>query len=69
MRDKFTAADILYAGVFELFMKSPLLEGKRTRSCRTMSPGAYRGPPAHEVLREISLPHSGTQYTAPPQSK
>jgi glutathione S-transferase len=29
--DKFTAADILYAGAFELFMNSPLLEGKRTR--------------------------------------
>jgi glutathione S-transferase len=29
--DNFTAADILYAGAFELFMNSPLLEGKRTR--------------------------------------
>jgi glutathione S-transferase len=29
--DAFTAADILYAGAFELFMSSPLLEGKRTQ--------------------------------------
>ena len=29
--DEFTAADILYAGAFELFMNSPLLEGKRTQ--------------------------------------
>jgi glutathione S-transferase len=29
--DNFTAADILYAGAFELFMNSPMLEGKRTR--------------------------------------
>jgi glutathione S-transferase len=28
--DKFTAADVLYAGAFDLFMGSPLLEGKRT---------------------------------------
>jgi glutathione S-transferase len=28
--DRFTAADILYAGAFELFMSSPLLEGQRT---------------------------------------
>jgi glutathione S-transferase len=28
--EKFTAVDILYAGAFELFMSSPLLEGKRT---------------------------------------
>jgi hypothetical protein len=30
-RVAFTAADILYAGAFELFMNSPLLEGKRTQ--------------------------------------
>jgi glutathione S-transferase len=29
--DTFTTADILYASMFELFMKSPLLEGKRTQ--------------------------------------
>lgn len=28
--DKFTAADVLYASAFTLFMDSPLLEGKRT---------------------------------------
>jgi glutathione S-transferase len=27
--EKFTAADVLYAGAFALFMNSPLLEGKR----------------------------------------
>ncbi|MBS0416855.1 MAG: glutathione S-transferase family protein [Proteobacteria bacterium] len=29
--DKFTAADVLYAGAFALFMGSPLLEGKKTQ--------------------------------------
>ena len=29
--EKFTAADVLYASAFALFMDSPLLEGKRTR--------------------------------------
>ncbi len=29
--EKFTAADVLYAGAFALFMNSPLLEGKRTQ--------------------------------------
>jgi glutathione S-transferase len=29
--EKFTAADILYASAFALFMNSPLLEGKRTQ--------------------------------------
>ena len=29
--DKFTAADVLYAGAFALFMNSPLLEGKKTQ--------------------------------------
>lgn len=29
--DAFTAADVLYAGAFALFMSSPLLEGKRTQ--------------------------------------
>lgn len=29
--EKFTAADVLYAGVFALFMSSPLLEGKKTQ--------------------------------------
>lgn len=29
--EKFTAADILYASAFALFMDSPLLEGKRTQ--------------------------------------
>jgi glutathione S-transferase len=29
--EKFTAADILYASAFALFMNSPLLEGKRTK--------------------------------------
>jgi len=29
--DEFTAADVLYAGAFELFMNSPMLESKRTR--------------------------------------
>jgi glutathione S-transferase len=29
--EKFTAADVLYAGAFALFMNSPLLEGKRTK--------------------------------------
>jgi len=29
--EKFTAADVLYAGAFALFMDSPLLEGKRTQ--------------------------------------
>ena len=29
--EKFTAADVLYASAFALFMNSPLLEGKRTQ--------------------------------------
>jgi glutathione S-transferase len=29
--DRFTAADVLYAGAFALFMNSPLLEGKLTQ--------------------------------------
>lgn len=29
--DSFTAADVLYAGAFALFMNSPLLEGKKTQ--------------------------------------
>jgi glutathione S-transferase len=29
--EKFTAADVLYAGAFALFMNSPLLEGKRSQ--------------------------------------
>ena len=29
--DGFTAADVLYAGAFALFMSSPLLEGKKTQ--------------------------------------
>jgi glutathione S-transferase len=29
--EKFTAADVLYAGAFALFMASPLLEGKKTQ--------------------------------------
>jgi len=29
--DQFTAADVLYAGVFALFMNSPLMEGKKTQ--------------------------------------
>jgi glutathione S-transferase len=29
--DEFTAADVLYAGAFALFMDSPLLEGKKTQ--------------------------------------
>ena len=29
--EKFTAADVLYASAFALFMDSPLLEGKRTQ--------------------------------------
>lgn len=29
--DQFTAADVLYAGAFALFMNSPLLEGKKTQ--------------------------------------
>jgi glutathione S-transferase len=30
--EKFTAADVLYAGAFALFMGSPLLSGKKTKS-------------------------------------
>jgi hypothetical protein len=29
--DEFTAADVLYAGAFALFMNSPLLEAKKTQ--------------------------------------
>jgi glutathione S-transferase len=29
--EKFTAADVLYASAFAIFMDSPLLEGKKTR--------------------------------------
>src|SRR5262249_17421030 len=32
--EKFTAADILYASAFALFMDSPLLEGKRTQQLK-----------------------------------
>jgi glutathione S-transferase len=32
--EKFTAADVLYASAFALFMDSPLLEGKRTQQLR-----------------------------------
>jgi glutathione S-transferase len=32
--EKFTAADILYASAFALFMESPLLEGKRTQQLK-----------------------------------
>ena len=29
--EEFTAADVLFAGAFALFMNSPLLEGKKTQ--------------------------------------
>ena len=32
--EKFTAADVLYASAFALFMDSPLLEGKRTQQLK-----------------------------------
>lgn len=32
--EKFTAADVMYAGAFALFMDSPLLEGKRTQQLK-----------------------------------
>ena len=32
--EKFTAADVLYAGAFAVFMDSPLLEGKRTQQLK-----------------------------------
>jgi len=32
--EKFTAADVMYASAFALFMDSPLLEGKRTQQLR-----------------------------------
>lgn len=32
--DRFTAADVMYASAFALFMESPLLEGKRTQQLR-----------------------------------
>ncbi len=57
--DQFTAADILFASAFELFMNSPLLENKRTRQLQDYVTRCVSRPArARAALRDQPLESS-----------
>ena len=53
--ETFTAADVLYAGAFALFMDSPLLGEKKTKALRTTWRAASRDRPAHGLRQRIRI--------------
>jgi glutathione S-transferase len=57
--EKFTVADVLYAGAFALFMDSPLLEGKRTPQLQDYVARCVSRPARARVAARDQPPDSG----------
>lgn len=63
--EKFTTADVLYAGAFALFMDTPLLEGKRTQQLKDYVARCVSRPACVRATDKEQRPDQGAAIKSP----